>query len=63
MRLEIFVRDISCDHCKTRIEKRVSQLSGVRMVEVDVSRKTVSVEGDIDALVVKRAIAELGYTV
>lgn len=63
MTLEIFVHDISCEHCKARIEKRVSQLPGVKMVEVDLSRRTVSVQGDVEASAVKRAIAELGYTV
>ncbi|MDZ7271706.1 MAG: heavy-metal-associated domain-containing protein [candidate division KSB1 bacterium] len=63
MKLELFVRDISCGHCKMRIEKRVSVLPGVRKVEVDVARKMVSVEGEVDTELVKRAIAELGYSV
>lgn len=63
MTLELHVPDISCGHCKMRIEKAVGVLPGVEAVEVNVERKTVHVKGDVQRAVVERVIRELGYTI
>jgi copper chaperone CopZ len=54
---------ISCDHCKQAIESVVNQLADVSLVEVDVSSKTVTVEGDASDDAVRMAIDNAGYAV
>ncbi|GBE25727.1 copper chaperone CopZ [bacterium BMS3Bbin02] len=41
--ITLSVPDISCGHCKTSIEKAVSELDGVDSVEVHIESKTVDV--------------------
>ncbi|HEX2027249.1 MAG TPA: heavy-metal-associated domain-containing protein [Nitriliruptorales bacterium] len=54
---------ISCDHCRRAIEGEVSKLAGVDLVQVDVQRKEVRVEGDVTDAAVRGAIDEAGYEV
>ncbi len=57
------VPSISCEHCKKAIETEVEKLSDIRLVEVDVATKTVSVEGSATDEEVRAAIGEAGYDV
>jgi copper chaperone len=57
------VPDISCDHCKHAIEAEVGRVAGVTAVEVDVTSKTVAVEGNASGEAVRDAIATAGYDV
>ncbi len=57
-----FVPDISCDHCVNAITTQVTKVAGVTKVDVDVTAKTVLVEGG-DRAVVLAAIDEAGYDV
>ncbi len=57
------VPDISCDHCKHAIEAEVGRVAGVTGVEVDVTSKTVAVEGNASGEAVRDAIATAGYDV
>ncbi len=56
------VPDISCDHCKSAIEGEVSKVAGVTTVSVDVTTKTVLVEGGDDTAI-RTAIDEAGYDI
>jgi len=40
------VPDVSCGHCKMAIERAVGAMDGVDRVEVDVERKSVSIDFD-----------------
>lgn len=40
------VPDISCEHCKTAIERSVGSAEGVERVRVDVASKQVTVQHD-----------------
>lgn len=55
------VPSMSCEHCKTTIERTLTGLRGVEKVAVDLKNKTVGVEGDIDKDTVARALSEAGY--
>ena len=44
--LTLSVPDISCDHCVRAITGEVSQVPGVRAVDVRIATKTVTVTGD-----------------
>jgi copper chaperone CopZ len=57
------VPGISCDHCKTAIEGEVGKLAAVERVEVDIARRSVTVEGAADDEDVRAAIDEAGYDV
>jgi copper chaperone len=58
------VPGVSCEHCRAAITKEVTAVSGVQSVEVDLTRKLVSVRGqDVDGAQVRAAIDEAGYDV
>jgi len=60
--LSFAVEGMSCDHCRVAITSEVTQLSGVRSVDVDLNAKTVRVSGtDLDPAAVVDAIDEAGY--
>jgi len=64
--LVLKVEGMTCNHCKAAVENAVRQLSGVLAAEVDLSRKTVTVQYEPDRVSVeqmKQAIEEEGYDV
>lgn len=56
------VPGISCDHCKRAIEDKVTPLTGVDTVEIDVEAKTVTVAGG-DSSDIESAISATGYAI
>jgi len=57
---------VSCNHCKMAIENAVGAMGGVRVVEVDVGEKTVTVDFDPDAVTlesIEATMADEGYEV
>lgn len=58
------VPDMSCAHCKAKIEKEVEALAGVQSVNVEIATKTLTVIADErvtnEAIVV--AVSKAGYT-
>ena len=56
------VPDMSCQHCKMRIEKSLSNLKNIQYLKVDLERKSVEIEGHISIEEVKNAIVASGYT-
>ena len=60
------VQGMSCDHCKMAVTKAVSELEGVRSVEVSLESNSVSVEFDETRLqleTISQAIEDQGYDV
>jgi copper chaperone len=57
------VPGISCGHCRTAIEGEVGKLAGVSSVEVDISSRTVRVEGSASDDEIRAAVDEAGYDV
>jgi copper ion binding protein len=63
--IELSVQGMTCNHCVMRVEKALSEVEGVRSVEVNLeeNRATVTVasssEPTVEALVV--AVQEAGY--
>jgi copper chaperone len=58
------VHGMSCSHCVASVTEEVSEVVGVRDVDVDLASGRLSVEGDgfrEDA--VRAAVAEAGYEV
>ena len=53
--------DISCEHCKHRIETALSQYDEVSAAEVHIDDKTVTVESELSADKLIDIIDEAGY--
>ena len=60
------VPDVSCEHCKSAIERALRPLDGVRSAQVNVDGKTTIVDYD-ESVINRRAIAAVieqeGYPV
>jgi len=64
--LALKVEGMTCGHCKAAVENALRQLSGVVAAEVDLGKKTVTVNYDpaqVSVEQMKEAIAEEGYDV
>jgi copper chaperone len=60
------VEGMSCGHCVAAVEKAVKDLSGINMVNVDLTAKTVTVDFDnqvVNLENIKEAIEDQGYDV
>ncbi|MFW5770007.1 MAG: heavy-metal-associated domain-containing protein [Spirochaetota bacterium] len=57
------VPDMTCNHCKMRIEKAVSSLNHLESVNIDLDKKLVIVEGDAPEKDIRQAIEDSGYPV
>lgn len=56
------VPGMHCGHCKSAVEREVSQVAGVANVVVDLDTKRVVVSGEnVDDAAVRAAIDEAGY--
>ncbi|MGY0836392.1 heavy-metal-associated domain-containing protein [Aerococcus urinaeequi] len=59
------IPDMSCAHCKARIEKEVARLNGVQVADVPVETKVLTVQFDdqvVDSATIIEAVTEAGYT-
>ncbi len=63
MGLLLRVPDMTCDHCKARIQSALLALEGVQEVRVDLKSKQVEVSGEVPRDRVIQAIQQVGYTV
>ncbi|MEN8138664.1 MAG: permease [Bacteroidota bacterium] len=59
----IKVDGMTCNHCKANVESNLEKLSFINKAEVNLSDKTVTIQGDdsIDVEKAKETIEELGY--
>ena len=57
------VSGMTCQHCVDAITTEVGQVDGVADVVVDLTAKTVTVEGGADDAAIRAAIDEAGYSV
>lgn len=64
MKKTLTVEGMSCQHCVKEVKNALSQLEGVRSVEVDLATKKVEIEGDsLQDAILKEAVEEAGYQV
>jgi copper ion binding protein len=59
------VRGMTCEHCVRAVSAEVGAVSGVRDVQVDLERKTVTVTSDVepDDAAIRAAVEDAGYEV
>ena len=60
--MKVTVPDMSCNHCRMRIEKSLAAVPGVEGVFVDIDKKTVEIHGKYDTKAAVQAIEDAGYT-
>ena len=61
--MKVTVPDMSCNHCRMRIEKSLKTVTGIERVDVDIEKKTVEILGNCDTKAAVKAIEDAGYTV
>ena len=59
----IYVNGMMCPHCKARVEQVCKTVPGTVDAVVDLQAKNVTVTGEADVEVLKKAIADAGYEV
>jgi copper chaperone len=57
------VRGMTCSHCVLSVREEVSEVPGVRAVDVDLSGRLTVTGGDISDEAVRTAVADAGYEV
>ena len=57
------IPNISCGHCVMSIKNELSELAGVKAVEGDPDKKTITVEWDVPVTVekIKDTLQEINY--
>ena len=63
MKKIITIEGMHCDHCKGRVEKALSGISGIKNVKVDLKNKTATVDlkEEIQDDVLFNTVKELGF--
>lgn len=59
------VENMTCDHCKMRVEKALNEVKGVKSAKVNLEEKkaVVKCDKDLDQEILKQAIVDAGYDV
>ena len=64
MKLILEVPGMSCAHCEAAVKREVVRVAGVGNVDVDLTTKLVTVDGDrLDLQEISAAVDEAGYEV
>lgn len=63
MKKALIIEGMSCNHCKMRVEKALSEVSGISGVTVDLASKTATVElaQEIEDSVLINVVDDAGY--
>jgi copper chaperone CopZ len=61
---EYVIQGMTCDHCVLSVREEVSEVAGVRSVDVDLASGRLTVEGDgVSDDAVREAVEVAGYEV
>lgn len=54
---------MSCGHCATSVREEITEIPGVRAVDVDLASGSVTIESDsvLEAAAIKTAVEDAGY--
>lgn len=63
MKIKIEINGMSCNHCVKHVEECLSELDGVKKVEVSLENKSAIIESDtpISEDTIKTALDDYGY--
>lgn len=59
----MLVRGMTCNHCRSNVERGLASVAGVEHVEADLATGRVTVRGRADQEAMRRAVEDLGFTV
>lgn len=60
--ITIKISGMTCNHCVANVEKNLIKIDSIDQVAADLNNQTVKIIGDnIDMLLVKQTIEDLGY--
>ncbi|MBU0945626.1 MAG: heavy-metal-associated domain-containing protein [Proteobacteria bacterium] len=59
----VSIKGMSCQHCVAATKKALEGIPGLTNIEVDLEKKEASYEGEVEAKVLKEAIAKIGFEV
>jgi len=61
--IKVFVRGMTCSHCKMTVETHLKKVQGVEEIIADVDRQMVTITGEqVDLNTVKSVVEGIGYT-
>lgn len=65
MKITLKIKGMHCEHCKARVERALSSLTGVKNAEASLTWKRAVVETDTDTpdVLLRDAISEAGFEV
>jgi copper chaperone CopZ len=61
MKTQFNVEKMMCGGCSANVEKALVGAIGVKAVDIDLEKKTVTIIGDIDAPAIATLISAAGY--
>ncbi|MFO7881140.1 MAG: cation transporter [Kosmotogaceae bacterium] len=62
--MRIYVKGMSCEHCKKRVEKALESIPEIKEVSVNLNKGTANVKtvnNNVDKGIIKNRIEETGY--
>lgn len=63
MKTTYIVKGMNCNHCKTNVTNAINKIGGMQVLDVDLEKEEVLVEGDhLDTDKIKHAVEDIGYT-
>ena len=59
----VTVTGMSCGHCATSVREEITDIPGVRAVDVDLASGNVTIDSDsvVEAAAIKTAVEDAGY--
>jgi copper ion binding protein len=59
----VTVTGMSCGHCATSVREEITEIAGVRAVDVDLASGSVTIDSDRElvAAAIKTAVEDAGY--
>lgn len=62
--MKVIIDGITCEHCRTRVEKALSEIDGIKRAAVDLEGgfAVLEMEKDVSVEVLRKAIENAGYT-
>lgn len=61
--LTLHVKGMSCNHCRTNVERAIAALPGVESVSVDLPSATAVVTGDVSVGSIRQAVEAIGFEI
>ncbi len=55
------IPDMSCNHCKLKINNALKEIKGIDSIRIDVDKKMLEIKGAVDKSLVINAIENAGY--